>query len=100
MVVSLAPGAAVTDLPPAVALFGESQSRVVLTPAGEVVREVEALAGEHLIPLTRIGRVTGPGRPFRLRAGALSFEADPAELGRIHEDALPRRMEREAGLTT
>ncbi len=83
----------------AAALFGESQNRVVLACGPDRAAEVGELARVYDLPLSRLGRVRGPGEPFRLRAGPRRLELDAGELRRIYESALPRRMEEEPGLT-
>ena len=39
-------------------LFGESQSRVVVSLAAEKVQALEAICGNHGVPMLRIGTVT------------------------------------------
>jgi phosphoribosylformylglycinamidine synthase len=42
-------------------LFGESTARAVVTVDPERVAELEALAAQHGVPVSRVGVVTGPG---------------------------------------
>ena len=48
------------DLPPHVALFSESASRVVTSVAPERSAELEELAGTLGVPLARLGETGGP----------------------------------------
>ena len=88
------------DVPPAAALFGESQSRVVLSCERAKAEAIATLAGEHGLCAAVIGKVGAPGGRFRLTAAGISIDLDPSRIGDVFESALPRRMEREAGLTT
>ncbi|MFQ5888485.1 MAG: phosphoribosylformylglycinamidine synthase subunit PurL [Gemmatimonadota bacterium] len=87
------------DVSPVAALYGESQSRVVLSCHASRVASLRALAAEHDLPLSRLGTVGEAGGVFRLRADPLRVEVEAERLREIYESALPRRMEREAGLT-
>ena len=82
------------------ALFGESQARAVLTCRPGDRDGLVAAAEEHGVPLRRLGRVTEAADGFRLRAGGLALALEPARLRDAYEEALPRRMRTEAGLTT
>jgi phosphoribosylformylglycinamidine synthase len=81
-------------------LFGESQSRVVLSCPGAAAPALRELAEGHGVPLARIGTVGERDGRFRLAAGPRSVDLPVAELARTYEEALPRRMRSEAGLTT
>ncbi len=83
-----------TDLPGHVALFSESASRAVVTAAPERAEALEALAGEHGVPLARLGETGGPRMVF----GDL-FEVSVPEARAAYEGALPDliRHRREAG---
>ncbi len=87
------------DVAAAAALFGESQSRVILSCTPEAVDSILALADASGVAARRIGTVRASGEPFTLRAGGVSIEADPRRLAQVYEAALPRRMRGEAGLT-
>jgi len=81
-------------------LFGESQSRVVLSCRPEDAGPLGELVGRRSLPVRRIGTVGEPDGTFRLRAGGLTVTAGSRELAAAYDAALPRRMEHEAGLTT
>ncbi|MEE9577096.1 MAG: AIR synthase related protein, partial [Gemmatimonadota bacterium] len=87
-------------VPAAAAFFGESQSRVVLSCNPEHVDSVKELAGELGLPIASIGRVGSPGERFRFGAGGLIIDVEIDEAADVYRSALPRRMEKEAGLTT
>jgi phosphoribosylformylglycinamidine synthase len=77
-------------------LFGEAQSRVVLTVRGEDVAAVEALASEVGAQVTRLGEVV-PGDAFGVRLGdALLAKVSRAELAEPYDTAIPKMMERQA----
>ena len=88
------------EVTPTAALFGESAARALVTCRAGDGPELEALADEHGVPAERIGRVAPAGERFRLRAGDVALDLDPGRLRDVYEDALPRRMRTEAGLTT
>jgi phosphoribosylformylglycinamidine synthase len=69
-------------------LFGESQSRIVLSVRRKHVGRLRDLARAADVPLTILGEVRGR----RLRIGGL-IDVPAAELRRAWVDALPRRME-------
>jgi phosphoribosylformylglycinamidine synthase len=81
-------------------LFGESQSRAVLSCAPEALDEVLHLAGRHGLPAARVGRVGEAGGPIRIAAGGRVAAVDSLVAASTYDRALPRRMEHEAGLTT
>lgn len=83
----------------AAALFGESQSRVVLTCEPEAVAKLDHLARALQLPLTQIGTVGKAAGRFRLRAGTVKVDMDPTEMRGMYESAIPRRMREEPGLT-
>ncbi len=89
-----------SEIPAAAALFGESQSRVVLSCAAAAVDDILELASRHGLRAAAIGTVGEPGGTFRLSAGSRTIEVDATHLAEVYESALPRRMEKEAGLTT
>ena len=76
-----------TDLPPHVALFSESASRVVV--AVEQVNEdaFGALAARHGVPVARIGETGGPRAVIE---GAIDVEV--AGLAEVWETAIPRLL--------
>ncbi|MDR3038576.1 MAG: phosphoribosylformylglycinamidine synthase subunit PurL, partial [Candidatus Adiutrix sp.] len=71
---------------PAAALFGESQSRAVVSAGREKADGLAALARVFDLPLTRLGRVGG--EVFRLTAGGAKLGVPWAELARRHQDSL------------
>jgi len=69
-------------------LFGESQSRILLSVRRKHVNRVRDLARAADVPLTILGEVRGR----RLRIGNL-IDVPAADLRRAWAEALPRRME-------
>ena len=85
-----ATGFAVTlpgDLPPHVALFGESASRAVVTVAPDRGSELEDLAAGRRVPFARLGETGGPRMVFDHVAELTVQEATAA-----HEGALPKLL--------
>lgn len=81
-------------------LFGESQSRVVLSARGEEdAGALLELAEGHGLPARRIGRVGPRGGTLRIAAAGRMIELDSLEAASVYDRALPRRMAHEAGLT-
>jgi phosphoribosylformylglycinamidine synthase len=89
-----------TEAPAAAALFGESQSRVVLSCDPEKVDEVVALATDHGLPVAVIGSVGPPDGRFRLAAAGVQIDLELDRIFEVYRSALPGRMEKQAGLTT
>jgi phosphoribosylformylglycinamidine synthase len=85
---------------PVAGLFGESQSRCVLSAREDDAAELVAMARRHELPLARVGRVGGANGAFRVRCGKRGLDLPVARLAETYETALPRRMEAEAGLTS
>jgi len=96
-------------LPPAAVLFGESPGRVVASVAPGRLRELAALAAEHLVPCLRLGEVGTDRVRIRLvgvgatgaaeeRGAGVADEIDRplAELERAWRQALPRALGEEA----
>ncbi len=81
------------DLPRGALLFGEAQSRVVVSCAPEhtdaLLRGMEA----HGVPAARIGRVGAPGGAFRIATRDAVLEVPVEKLAGIYYSAIPRRME-------
>ena len=69
-------------------LFGESQSRIVVSVRKKHVNRLRDLARAADVPLTVLGEVRGR----RLRIGSL-IDVNASELRRAWMDALQRRME-------
>ncbi|GAA3624665.1 phosphoribosylformylglycinamidine synthase subunit PurL [Microlunatus ginsengisoli] len=61
------------DADPFVALFSESAGRVLVSLPEESLADLEALAGEHGVALTRLGRVAGTEDPTIGVAGQFSL---------------------------
>ena len=74
-------------------LFGETQSRVVVTCRPDDWERLAALAAEHGVPLARIGTVGAPGGRFRVATRGAGIDAGVEELVAIYESAIPRRMD-------
>ena len=70
-------------------LFGEAQSRVVLSVAPADLEGVQSLATQHGAQATKIGTVTDG--PLRLEAG-LALEVAVADLARPYDTAIPAAM--------
>ena len=79
--------------PTAAVLFGEAQSRVVVSCAPEQLPELQALCRDLGLPCAEIGRVVA--RRFTI-AGVL--ETSVAQLRQHYEEALPRALEQVARL--
>jgi phosphoribosylformylglycinamidine (FGAM) synthase-like enzyme len=75
------------DLPPHVALFAESASRVVVGVAPDDAGHLDALAAEHGVPLERLGETGGPRA---MVDGA--FDLTLNELRDTWEHAIPRLL--------
>jgi phosphoribosylformylglycinamidine synthase len=81
------------ELPRAALLFGEAQSRVVVSCAPESTDALLALVAEHGVPAERIGRVGAVGGVFRVATRDAAVEAPVEELAAIFYGAIPRRMD-------
>ncbi|MDE2943859.1 MAG: phosphoribosylformylglycinamidine synthase subunit PurL [Gemmatimonadota bacterium] len=80
--------------------FGESHSRVVLTCRPGEGERIAAHGQRHGVPVARTGTVDGPDSPCRLTGAGHAIAPAAAELARIYEEAIPRRMSEEAGITS
>ncbi|MXX68871.1 MAG: phosphoribosylformylglycinamidine synthase subunit PurL [Gemmatimonadales bacterium] len=80
--------------------FGESHSRVVLTCRPGEGERIAAHGRRHGVPVARVGVVGGPDSPCRLTGAGHAIAPPAAELARIYEEAIPRRMSEEAGITS
>ena len=74
-------------------LFGEAQSRVVLSVPAERAAAVEALAAAHGAQATRIGTVGGDALRLAV-GGSVAFEVPVADLAAPFHAAIPDAMER------
>ncbi|HEX6924405.1 MAG TPA: phosphoribosylformylglycinamidine synthase subunit PurL [Longimicrobiaceae bacterium] len=81
------------ELPEAALLFGETQSRVVVSTAPKTVDRLLSLMETRGVPAARIGTVGEVGGQFRIRTGNGGIDAPIQELALIYERAIPRRME-------
>jgi len=74
-------------------LFGEDGGRAVVSVAPENVAAVVALAGEHGVPVHRVGQVTEPDAVLELRAGGQVLRCAVGSLRQTYFTAIPRRMQ-------
>jgi phosphoribosylformylglycinamidine synthase len=81
-------------LPLRALLFGEAQSRVVVSTASADV--VLAAAKRHGVPARQIGWVRANSGDFRIRVGSRVIESSVAALADAYHEAIPRRMNRSA----
>jgi phosphoribosylformylglycinamidine synthase len=81
-------------LPLRALLFGEAQSRVVVSTASADV--VLAAAKRHGVPARQIGWVRASSGAFRIRAGSRVIESSVAVLADAYHESIPRRMNRSA----
>ena len=88
------------DVSAAARWFGESHSRVVLTCRPGEGERIAAHGRRHGVPVARVGVVDGPDSPCRLSGAGHAIAPPAAELARIYEEAIPRRMSEEAGITS
>jgi phosphoribosylformylglycinamidine (FGAM) synthase-like enzyme len=65
-----------TDAEPFVSLFSESAGRVLVSLSPKVESELVALAAEHDIPLTALGRVSGPANAELSVVGQFALPLD------------------------
>ena len=89
-----------SDVPEAARWFGESHSRVVLTCRPGAGERITAHGRRHGVPVARFGSVNGPDSPCRMTGAGHAVAPAVTELARIYEEAIPRRMSEEAGLTS
>ena len=88
-----------SDVSVAAALFGESQSRVVMSCDPADTDAIIALAGKHDLAVARLGTVGGSGDRFVLSTGERTIDLAPNEMREVYDSALPRRMQSQIGLT-
>jgi len=82
-----------SDIAPEGVLFGEDGARAVVSVAPEHVGAVVALAGEHGVPVHRVGHVSEPGSVLELRLGGRVFTWAVDLLRQTYFTAIPRRMQ-------
>jgi phosphoribosylformylglycinamidine synthase len=81
------------ELPANALLFGEAQSRVVVScRPGDEVRLLE-LMEERGVPATAIGRVGEPNGRFGIRTRSASIDEEVTSLAKLYFGAIPRRMD-------
>jgi phosphoribosylformylglycinamidine synthase len=81
------------DLPTRALLFGEAQSRVVVSCRPEDAARIAERMASRGVPARVIGRVGDPDGRFVLRTRDATVEAPIRELASLYYDAIPRRME-------
>ena len=74
-------------------LFGEDGARAVVSVAPEHVAALVALAGEHGVPVHRVGQVAEPDGVLELRLGGRVFTWAVGALRQTYFTAIPRRMQ-------
>jgi phosphoribosylformylglycinamidine synthase len=81
-------------LPANALLYGEGQSRVVVSVAPEHVEELLAHFSRDGVPATRIGHVREAAGRFRVTTRDVAIDTPVETLVRTYYGALPRRMDR------
>ncbi|WP_276356624.1 phosphoribosylformylglycinamidine synthase subunit PurL [Cohnella caldifontis] len=79
------------NLRPDLALFSESQSRILLSAKPEKAEKLAALLKEQGVPATRLGTVGGDRLTIKV-AGHTAIDAPVEELRREWKEAIPCRM--------
>ena len=74
-------------------LYGEDGARAVVSAAPAQVDRLVALAGEHGVPITRVGRVGAAGGALELRVAGQLLSWDIGALRQTYFEAIPRRMQ-------
>jgi phosphoribosylformylglycinamidine synthase len=72
-------------------LFGESQSRVILTTAAADVEKLKAVAAKHGVPFNVIGK-TGGGSLVIKANGAVLVDSQVADLKKLWQEAIPKLL--------
>jgi phosphoribosylformylglycinamidine synthase len=80
-----------TALRPDVALFSESQSRIVLSARPEQAEELQRLMAERSVPCRVIGKVGGSELSIRIN-GKEGIRSDVAKLEKVWKEAIPCLM--------
>ena len=88
-----------SDVSVAATLFGESQSRVVVSCDPGDTDAIIAVGRKYDLPVARIGTVRSTEDRFIVRAGERTIDLAPDEMRGVYEAALPRRMRSQIGLT-
>ena len=71
-------------------LFGESQSRIIISAKPEDLPKIEKIAGDHQVPFSVIGKVEGQN----LKIDGM-IDLPVKQLADVYEHAIERIMERE-----
>jgi phosphoribosylformylglycinamidine synthase subunit PurL len=82
-----------TEVSPEGILYGEDGARAVVSVAPEQVAAVVGLAGEHGVPVHRVGQVAEPGGALELRLAARLLKWSVGALRQSYYAAIPRRMQ-------
>jgi phosphoribosylformylglycinamidine (FGAM) synthase-like enzyme len=82
------------ELPPTALLYGEGQSRVVISCDPSRTDSLRAHFEKAGVPSQRIGRVGAPDGRFRIETRTTAIDVSVADLARTYYDAIPRRMDR------
>lgn len=83
----------ISGVAPEVALFNESQSRIVISTKHQNAAAVQALMEWRGVTARRIGRVTPDSEPFTIATDGRIFEWDARELARNWNDTIGALME-------
>ncbi|HET7322561.1 MAG TPA: AIR synthase-related protein, partial [Longimicrobiaceae bacterium] len=81
------------DLPTTALLFGEAQSRVVVSCRPEDADALLARMEKAGVPAARVGRVGAVGGDFTVMTRGATLSAPISELAEVYYDAIPRRMD-------
>ncbi len=85
------------DMRPDALLFGESQSRIVITTQEKDLPVLKNLASQHRIPLTEIGRVGGEKLRISDASGEnVLIDLPVRNLGDLYDHAIERLMQEKA----
>ena len=79
-----------TGLSTAAALFGETQSRAVVSLSHDKLPAFYDLLGQYSLPCSSLGQVGGPDKRVRLVHNGDVISGDMAELEKAWSEALPR----------
>ncbi len=83
----------------AATLFGESQSRVVMSCDSGDTDALIALAQKHDLAVARLGTVRKAKDRFVVSTGERTIDLAPGDMRDVYDAALPRRMQSQLGLT-
>src|SRR5690606_6696017 len=81
------------DLPPIALLYGEAQSRVVISVRPELLDRVLSHFADAGVEARHVGRVGPAGGRFRIETRELVIDLPVEEVARTYYDAIPRRMD-------